>query len=203
MGVLPTIQLHRLISEERLIVEPFELREKQVPPATIDLTLRGRVLKYKLDSYLIGEEITEEKKGYEEIENGIYRLPPGNSAIFQIYEKLGLPPNIAGLVIPRSSITRLGIVIQPTYLNPGYMGYCPVTVVNHAPFEVKIPFKNGRSPRFLQVMFFELTSIPHRKYGEGIDEKYQKEEGMHSLINQDYDIYEILAPLAEIAEKYE
>ncbi len=201
MGIVPTIQLHRLISDGKLIIEPFELMEDQTPPATIDLTLKGKVLKYNLKSYVLGKEIPEEAKEYEEIKDGVYKLAPGESAVFPVYETIGLPSTLAGLILPRSSLTRLGIIVQPVYLNPGYLGHCPVVIVNHAPFEIEIPFKNSRSPRVLQVMFFELTTKPHRIYGEGVDEKYHREDGKHSELHKDFDIYEILAPLAEIADK--
>ena len=203
MGVIPTIRLYKLIKEGRLIIEPFELREELTPPATIDLSLKGKVIKYNFKSYILGEDIPPEEKEFLNIENGTYKLAPGESVLLPTYEKIGLSSTIAGLIMPRSSLTRLGIVIQPIYLNPGYVGHCPVLIVNHASFEIEIPFKNGKSPRLLQVMFFELTEEPHRTYGKGTDEKYYKEEGKHSEIYKDFDIYELLSPLAEIAEKYE
>lgn len=202
-GVLPTIEVYNLIKNGSLVIEPFEMREEETPPASVDLHLAGKRLVYSgISTYTIGEPLPEESKSYETIEDGTYVLKPGASAIFQLYERLALPPFLMGLILPRSSLTRLGVLLSPTYLNPGYQGYCPVLLVNHAPFSVEIPFKKGKSIRLAQVIFVSLSRIPHRIYGEGIDEKYQHDRGYHSRFHEDIDVYEILRPLAEAMRKH-
>ncbi len=202
MTVLPSIEVYKLIQSRDLLIDPFELREEETPPASVDLRLSGKKLIYKLDKYTLGDEIPEDSKEYEVIEDGVYNLKPGEGAVFQIYEKIALPSFLIGIIFPRSSLTRLGVSLNPTYLNPGYQGYCPVLLVNHSPFEVKIPFKDGKSPRIAQVIFISLKENPHRIYGEGIDEKYQNDKGYHSRFYQDIDVYEVLRPLVDIVKKH-
>jgi len=203
MALLPAIEVYKLIKEGELLIDPFELREERTPPATVDLTLAGKVLKYNFPEkvYILGEEIPEGYQIYEEIKDFI-ELKPKESVIIPIYENLVLPSYIAGIILPRSSITRLGLSFQATYLNPGYQGHCPILLTNQSNFIIKIPFKNGRSPRIAQVLFLSLTKEPHRIYGEGIDEKYQHDKGYHSKIHQDIDIHEIFQPLLEIGRKH-
>jgi len=203
MGILPSIEVYKLIKKGELLIEPFELREEQTPPATVDLTLAGKILRYKFPKnvYVLGEEISEDWKFYETVEDFI-ELKSGESIVVPIYENIVLPSYLIGIILPRSSITRLGLFFQATYLNPGYQGQCPILLVNQSKFSIKIPFKNGRSPRIAQVLFLSLEKEPHRIYGEGIDEKYQKDKGYHSKIYQDIDIREIFQPLLEIGRKH-
>jgi len=202
MTVLPSIEVYKLIQSKDLLIDPFEVREERTPPASVDLRLSGKKLIYNIEEYTLGEEISEDLKEYEEIKDGVYNLKPGAGAVFQLYEKIALPSFLIGIIFPRSSLTRLGVTLSATYLNPGYQGYCPVLLVNHSSFEVKIPFKDGKSPRVAQVVFIPLKESPHRIYGEGIDEKYQNDMGYHSRFDLDIDVYEILRPLADIVKKH-
>ncbi|MDL1966278.1 MAG: dCTP deaminase [Candidatus Desulfofervidus auxilii] len=203
MTLLPTIEVYKLVKQGELIIEPFDSREERTPPATVDLTLGGKVLRYNFpeETYILGEEIPEEYQVYKEIKD-VIEFKPKESIIIPIYEKLVLPSYIAGIILPRSSITRLGLSFQATYINPGYQGNCPILLTNQSEFTIKIPLKNGRSPRIAQILFLSLTKEPHRIYGEGLDEKYQDDKGYHSKIYQDIDIHEIFQPLLEIGRKY-
>jgi len=203
MTVLPALDVYRMIKAGELVIEPFELREELTPPASIDLRVSARTVKYSFqnDEYLIGERIEEDEGLTEDLVGNIYSLDPGNGAIFILYEKIILPPTLAAIVLPRSSLTRLGVGLQPTYLNPGYQGNCPVLLTNHATFTVKIPFREGIGPRLAQVLFLKLGSLPHRKYGEGLDEKYQDELGIPARFDRDVDIVQLLEPLRQALDK--
>ena len=202
LGVLPSVEVYKLIRDGYLLIEPFEFREDETPPASVDLRLAGKVLKYDMNEYILGEEIPEELRKYEKIDNELFELNPGEGAIFQIYERIAMPHFLIGLILPRSSLTRLGVSLVPVYLNPGYQGNCPVLLVNNSPIKIKIPFKDGKSPRLAQALFLALSSKPHRAYGEGVDEKYQDDKAYHARFYKDVDIYEILRPLAEAVRKH-
>jgi dCTP deaminase len=203
MGILTSLEVYKRIRAGDLLIEPFEFREEFTPPASIDLRLSSKILRYDFQgqTHILGEEIDEESGSIQEVEGNTWSVPSGKGIVFILHEKVVLSPYIAGVILPRSSLTRLGISLQPTFLNPGYQGNCPILLVNHSDFSIDIPFKNGVSPRIAQVLFWELTTRPHRIYGQGLDEKYQFEEGSPSRFEKDVDMLELIRPLRKALDE--
>jgi len=208
MALLTALDVRRIIEDGGLRISPFQFQEERTPPASIDLRLSAKIIRYRfrsdtsnVDEYLLGEELDESEAIAEDIKAETYTLKPGRGAVFVLYEELSLPLSLAGIVLPRSSLTRLGVSLQPAYLNPGYQGFCPILLTNNSDFRVTIPFRDGKGPRVAQVLFLELTSHPHRGYGQGEEEKYQYDEGFPARFYQDFDIKELLKPFKKALDE--
>jgi dCTP deaminase len=151
------------------IVTPFI--EEFVQPSSIDLRLGEEVYEYHLDYYVLGEKIPEEKIKKKAIKDK-EPLKPGETRFFSIYETIQIPLGCMGLILPRSSISRLGLVIQPVYVNPGYKGRLPLTVSNSANFEIFLK----PLVRIAQLIVIKLFSEPFRSYSAVEDQKYYGEK---------------------------
>jgi len=172
------------------IIEPFE--PDSVQPASVDLRLGEIRYEYdNLEKYTLGEKIAEEK--IKKVRYNEYSLEHGAVAFVGIYEKITIPENVIGMIMPRSSITRLGIHIIPTYLNPGYSGYLPLTIVNHTGNRVTL--KSGI--RVVQLILFNLAENPSRSYKNGIDTKYYNDDVYASKLHADKELEEMLDGILE------
>jgi dCTP deaminase len=197
MGILSAAEVYRRIKKGEPIVEPFEYVDEHTPPASIDIRFSAKIMNYSFqeDYYMIGESDEELEKPAEPIDADVLDIQPGAVAILIIHERISIPNDLVGIILPRSSLSRLGIFLQPTFINPGYTGNFPVPIVNNSNIKIGIPFKDGVSPRLAQLILLPLTSQPHRLYGEGIDEKYHEEEGIPARFDKDIDMRKLLAGL--------
>lgn len=189
MSVLNDKTIKTLFSNGESPVEPFDVGCLQ--PASIDLKLGNLCYKYNIDSYILGERIDEEfveKKEFETID-----INPGEAAFIGIYEKIFIPKNTMGIIFPRSSITRLGIHIVTTYMNPGYTGYLPLTIINHS--GIKVTLKP--MCRVAQLVLFSLSEQPDINYREKDDAKYYNECVDHSKIHRDRELKALMEKILE------
>lgn len=189
MTVLNDKAIKSLFSNGEKPVEPFD--SECLQPASIDLKLGTLCYKYNIDSYMLGDCIDEEfveKKEFETID-----INNGESAFIGIYEKISIPKNTIGIIFPRSSITRLGIHIITTYMNPGYEGYLPLTIINHS--GIKVTLKP--MCRVAQLVLFSLAEQPEINYRDKDGSKYCNECVDYSKIYKDKDIEKLMEEILE------
>ncbi|MBF0235130.1 MAG: dCTP deaminase [Desulfamplus sp.] len=181
--------IKKVISDGIALVDPFE--EENLQPASIDLRLGNIFYKYNLESYELGETIDDEQSFKETFEE--LKLKNGETAFVGLYEKMHIPLDTIGLIMPRSSITRLGIHIVPTYMNPGYSGNMPLTIINHT--GLTITLKPMR--RVVQLILFSLSSIPEKIYEDGSDSKYFNDNVMPSKLHNDHELEKMMDEILE------
>jgi dCTP deaminase len=184
-GVLTDKDIKELISSGIKIVDPLE--EDFIQPASIDLRLGDTLYKYDMQNYLLGEEIDDNKIKQEKFETHL--LKNGNTIHIGLYETVDIPENTIGLIMPRSSITRLGIYIAPIYINPGYGGQMPLTIFNNSGSDITL--KPGI--RVVQLILFYLSGTPEKTYGDVTGAKYLNEKISSSTVRNDLCIA-ILSP---------
>ena len=166
------------------VADPFD--EQAVQPASIDLRLGNIRYSYRMEEYFLGNPIPEHTIIKDSFD--VLTMEPRSTVFIGLYEKLSIPPNTIGFVFPRSSITRLGISIVPTYMNPGYKGYMPITITNNAEFPVKL------KPvlRVVQLVLLSLVEPPTRAYSEQEGAKYYDEEVSPSSIARDVEVQDLV-----------
>ncbi len=189
-GALTDSDIKRIIGEGFLLVDPFV--EENIQPASIDLNLGNIQYKYNLKKYVLGELI-DETKNFEKSEFQDLYLENGDTAFVGINEKIQIPDYTLGLVMPRSSITRLGIHIVPVYMNPGYTGYMPLTIINHT--GITITLKPMR--RVAQLILFPLSSSPAKVYNVRSDAKYRDENVKPSQLHTDRELNRMVDEIFE------
>jgi len=149
----------KVLKEHPKFIVPFN--KNKLNPSGYDISLSDKWLFYvakrsiALDPYdnSINEEIEEVKKDK-------FLLSRGCAVLAKSIEKFDIPKDIVGFLIGRSSLTRLGIQIGTTILEPEWRGYItiPISNVGNRPI-----FIYANRP-FAQVYFKRLSSIPIRRY---------------------------------------
>jgi len=183
-SVLNNKTIVKLLSEGMKIVDPFE--KENVGPASIDLRLGNTYYEYNMESYRLGDEIDDSK-----VEKKVFETLPiknGQTRFVGILEKIYIPENAIGIVLPRSSISRLGIHISTVYANPGYSGNLPLTIINHSGFPITL--KPGT--RVVQLILFSTNETPDKQYKDIKDAKYHEEFVDYSKIYNDKELQEIV-----------
>ena len=100
--------------------------------------------------------ILSEDKEYH-LEQGIY--------LFRANEVFKTPDNIVGWGMPRSTLSRCGIILNSAVLDAGYSG--------HLVFVMYIPqaITFSKDARFVQMIFFRLNEAPNQLYDGVYKEK--------------------------------
>ena len=115
----------------------------------IDFTNEDRRISSTIPILLAGGEY--------HLEQGIY--------LFRANEIFETPDNIVGWGMPRSTLSRCGIVLNSAVLDAGYQG--------HLVFVMYIPqaITFSKDARFVQMIFFKLNEAPSQLYGGIYKEK--------------------------------
>ena len=103
-------------------------------------------------------------------------IKPGEFILGRTHEKFSIPPDCAGKLEGKSSMSRLGLAVQigSDFINPGWRGHMPIQLVNHSRTTIKIiPYIP-----ICQIMFIKLSGIPERLYGvDELQSKYKDDDG--------------------------
>ncbi len=146
--------------------------EFDIQGASIDLAI-DNVVKVPKKGKKIDLENFDGDELFDKIElSKEFYLKPNSFIYASTLEKIEIPLNMCGIVLPRSQLARIGLILPSSmFANPGYKGHLPIIIHNHSPFEVKIP------PYFrvAQLLLLELKGEAI-EYGSNKLHKYQNEE---------------------------
>ncbi len=182
--VLNDKDIRKLLDKGDKIVDPFD--EESLQPASIDLRLGDIYYEYDLDKYILGDPIDEVKINQRKFKT--LTLDSGKVAFVGIYEKISIPKNTIGIVFPRSSISRLGVQIITTYMNPGYLGNMPLTIINHTGYKITLKPEQ----RVAQLVLLSLSDLPDKNYSDITGSKYYNENVKSSRLYTDNEINEMM-----------
>ena len=152
-GVLTGAEILKLISENNL-VENYTHLPTQVQPAGFDVSLAsiktpGIGLINSPVEFAHAKSIWKDMFVKHDFSSPIETLRP---YVFKTKEVFHMPINVSAFVLPRSSLTRLGVIFSGGFVDAGYVGDLSFSVLTSIP----IYFKKGQ--RFAQVIF-----LKHRK----------------------------------------
>ena len=144
--------IRKLIDEENILEN---CNKEYISSGSCDISMSSEILKIKKTFKAI--DLSEPEKienMYEKIEiKESYNFKP-NEVIFVILnEKVKLTSNMVAHIRPRTSLSRLGIVINFQHINAGYEGILNIAMYNLSPNTYKM--KPGM--RIGQIVFEELT----------------------------------------------
>lgn len=102
-------------------------------------------------------------------------LRPGELVLGRVSERFRVPSDCAALIEGRSSYARLGLSVHATggFINPGWQGHMPLTLVNHSPVTLRIPVGTP----LCQLLIVKLDQAPERDYAQRSDRKYINDIG--------------------------
>lgn len=163
--------IRRYIQGRTILVSPLPT-EEQFQPCTLDLRIN-------IDSIRCGHQRLMVESGRVDPSFDRAVIEPGRLYLACTKERIGLPPNLAGQLMGRSSLARLGLVVHQTggFIDPGFVGNITLEISS-----VDKPVTIVRDQRICQLGFYlldEPTVSPYRG-------KYQDNTGVQeSRIEQD------------------
>lgn len=146
---------------------PFK-KDIQVQPASVDLRLGNRIMRFKdgIDSFDINniKEIKSHLSVQYVNEGEAIQIGPNEIIFAQIYEQISIPNYLSARIEGRSRVARLGISVHCTgdYINPGFAGAMPLQLINHNSFPVILYPYIG----ICQMILYELSEVPLISYLE-------------------------------------
>lgn len=152
--MIPDLLICKLCDEKDMIT-PFHI--EKVQPCSYDLSLKPELRVYERSS--VPYSPTEGRK--ETIKNDKMILYPHEFALATTIETVKLPNNIAGTIVGKSSIGRLGLFIHNAgHIDPGFKGQITLELYNSANYPIDLTDINS----ICQIVFTEVNPTPMKSY---------------------------------------
>ena len=142
MGVLARSEILREIERGRIRIDPFD--ERMVGPASVDLHLSHsfRVFVHLPTEIEIDEQMDYRAatKGFQVPEDGALVMKPGQTLLGITRERIGLAPDLCGLLEGRSRFARVGLLvhISASFMQPGIENHQVLEMSNFGPIPLRI-----------------------------------------------------------------
>jgi dCTP deaminase len=152
--------------------------DKQIQPGSIDLRFRNEFRKFTLNQ---GETISRETlknkdytEHYELDEGEKLVIRPGEIILTTTLEVVDFSNDFAGFITGRSSIARLGLMVQccQDFINPGNRQAIALQLVNLSPNTIELELYSS----ICQLIIFKLCTTATIGYTERPDSKYKDEK---------------------------
>jgi len=173
--ILVDRDLHDLLAREELKVLssdvnlPFEPRI-QVGPASIDLRLGLSLRRYKADEVL-DLAVADATELVQLAPDQDFQILPNELWLAATLETVMMPPHLAGLLTGRSSLSRMGLLVQCSQelIQPGYADSLPLQLINLSgrPLTLR-PYL-----RICQLILLTTSSDTELPYYSRADAKYR------------------------------
>ncbi len=177
--ILSDQDIKKAIKSGDILIEPYE--EKRVGPCSVDLTLSDQFAVFKTGMLFNTKNPREVmERGLEIIKtNGQpFYLAPGQFILGSTREKIALSPRLAATLEGRSSMARLGVVVQAAGLvNPGTGLKKPTTLTLEIFGQANSTVALYPGTPIIQIIFHELKAPAQQAYDSRPNSKYVGLEG--------------------------
>ncbi len=146
MSVLTEREIRSRLRSGELVISPILDEEAQIRDGSVNLRLGTEFIITKRTMFgtitpqeLSGEKVREFQDKIRVPFSGPLVLHPGQLILSSTFEFLGLPKNLSGTVLSRSSYGRLGLMVATaTYIHPCWKGCLTLELYNYgdAPIEL-------------------------------------------------------------------
>ncbi|UCH52070.1 MAG: dCTP deaminase [Chloroflexota bacterium] len=176
------------IDKGRIIIDP--LIPNCIQPASVDLHLDKKLLAFKPQRHPAYIDVRHSPDHLHELveldEDNAFFLNPGELVLASTLESITLPDDIVGRLEGKSSLGRIGLLINSTagYVDPGWQGNLTIEISNVAKLPITLYYKM----KIGQISFRRLTSPVDRLYGAAeLDSRYQgQSEPTASRYHEDF-----------------
>jgi deoxycytidine triphosphate deaminase len=163
--ILGITELLRRVREENL-VERLSARELENPEgAGFDLRL-GRLFRLTSPGFLgVDERETPQVEllaEYDPEKRESFIIKPGEYFLTETIETFHMPLDLLGILKPRTTLHRSGILTRVSIVDPGYSGAVHPALYNAGP----APFEIELGARYVNVMFFEIKGAGNAYRGQ-------------------------------------
>ena len=136
--------------EKQSVLDPYD--KEKVGAANYDLSI---------DSIIIPNP-------KEDSEKDNYELEPGESVFVSTIEKLKMPNDYVGMIIPRNSLIRMGLSIEAPVYQPGHETKIFIRVTNVSSGSITLKKDDG----IASIMFEKLSSPASKPYSGTFKEEF-------------------------------
>lgn len=172
--------LYRIRGCSKPLIEPFDNNRLQT--ASYDVSISDTVQVYKNE---VGEIDLKSDKELEnkfteiKISKSGYYIKPGEYLLVKLNETINMPDDLMAIIVPRTTMNRMGIDLKTQYVNPSYSGKMFLALKNNAP----IPIKIYNNTVIGQICFFELQGNPDEDnlYRNKGSKSYQNEDNFRII----------------------
>jgi dCTP deaminase len=176
------------LDQGRIIIKPFD--ESCLQPASVDVHLDRKLQVPRNQRHPSHIDTRKNVESFNEIieleDDKPFFLQPGEFVLVSTLEDIGLPDDIVAKLEGKSSLGRIGLLVNSTagYVDPGWRGHLTMEVTNAA----KLPITLYYGMKIGQITFLKLTTPVDRPYGtKGLGSKYQGQtEPTASRIYRDF-----------------
>jgi dCTP deaminase len=162
------------IAKGRIVIEP--LSPDCIQPASIDVHLDKKILVFKPQRRPAYIDIRRSMDHLNELveldEDDAFFINPGELILASTFESVTLPDDIVGRLEGKSSLGRIGLLINSTagYVDPGWQGHLTIEISNVAKLPITLYYKM----KIGQMSFLKLTTPVDRLYGaDELGSKYK------------------------------
>jgi deoxycytidine triphosphate deaminase len=89
-------------------------------------------------------------------------IKPGDSVLVTTIEKVNMPVSLVGIVRPRSTLYRSGIILSSGQVNPGYSGQLTFGFYNSSPYNFMVQI----GARVAHIMFAQIDGKANSYKGQ-------------------------------------
>lgn len=131
MAILSDVGIRWYLENERLVIEPLEA--SQIQPASVDLRLDNKFVTFSGLPQVIDPSRDTAVYDHHEVEwDDAFVMPPNGFVLASTVERVKFPSDLAGQVIDKSSLARLGLGLHAGFIDPGFQGYITLEITNHS-----------------------------------------------------------------------
>lgn len=152
-------------------------KKDNLQSASYDITMTNMIRKFKDEFKTIELNVKDSvDNAFEEISISCgYNLRSKEYIIVQINEIVNMPDDLTAHIRPRTTFTKLGLILSCQHINPSYNGQLQLGLYNATPYVVKLTpnLKIG------QIVFEKLDGEADKNnlYYRKAEAKYQNEKG--------------------------
>ncbi|GAB4203965.1 MAG: hypothetical protein OHK0022_28690 [Roseiflexaceae bacterium] len=176
--LLVDVDIKNMLEDNRIVIfsnndeKPF-IPSEQIGPGSIDLRLGNSFRKYKPTIDTITGSLENATDLFSVDDDQEITIQPNEIILALTIENVLLPPNIAAFITGRSSIARLGLMVQATqdFIQPGSKAPVPLQLIN----VTNKPIKIKPMLRICQIILFRTSSSTEKPYSSQPQSKYRDE----------------------------
>ena len=175
MGVLPDWQIERDIK-----IEPFAPEMRRPGVISYGVTSYGydvrvgRNFKVFTNAHCaIVDPKNFDPRSFVDFEGDFCLIPPNSFALAETVEYLEIPRDIIAICVGKSTMARIGIIVNVTPLEPEWRGKITIEISNTTPLPAKVYANEG----IAQILFFRADAVCKVSYADKKG-KYQDQKGL-------------------------
>lgn len=160
--ILCDADIEKRIDEQSIIIKPLDKNEISEQSVNLKLGNDFRIFKHISKTHIDPLEDNEDYTELIRINNGeAFILHPNEFVLATTNEWISVPPDLAASIDGRSSLGRLGIIIQTAAIvDAGFKGKLTLEVVNIG----KMPIKLYPGMKICKLTFHKLSNVCRKPY---------------------------------------